>query len=70
MKDNLTIVDGNYLMIRCCAANHGLRSAIGEPTGGIYIFLKSLYMLLRDSKDIVVCFDGGHNQRRKEVYPE
>ena len=69
MRDNLTIVDGNYLMVRCVAANPGLRSAIGEPTGGIFIFLKSLYALSQDSK-IVVCFDGGHNKIRNSIYPE
>lgn len=70
MKDTLAIVDGNYLMIRCVMSNPNLRSMLGEPTGGMYLFLKGLYRILKEGKDVIVVFDGGHNKKRLEIYPQ
>ena len=70
MKENLLIVDGNYMMVRAVCANPNLISSIGEPSGGIYIFLKSLAFLMKESPKAIVCFDGGHNLRREKIWPE
>lgn len=70
MKENLLIVDGNYMMVRAVCANPNLMSSIGEPSGGIYIFLKSLNFLMKDASKAIICFDGGHNAQREKMWPE
>jgi DNA polymerase-1 len=67
------IVDGNYTLYRAIYSSGDLSSSTGEPTGGIFKFLKMLRKytkLVPSIKDVVVVFDGGRASFRKELYPE
>jgi DNA polymerase-1 len=58
-------IDGNYLMHRAIHKGQGLFYN-GIFTGGAYIFLRVLFSL-GSLRNIIVVFDGGHSERRKQL---
>jgi 5'-3' exonuclease len=66
------LVDGNNLLQRTCYSLRDLTDHQGRPTGGIYGFFKSLASYVKDynPKKVVVFWDGGRAQWRKELYPD
>jgi len=73
MSSRIIIVDGNHLVCRCVYATHdkNLSNSYGDPTGGVYTFLKNINYLIDDyHAHVCVVFDGGHSKYRKEIYPD
>lgn len=70
MKDSFVIIDGNYMLFRSIVSGLKLKSSTGDPTGGIFIFLKSLWSVTSNYKNFIVVFDYGKNSKRTELYPE
>lgn len=66
----LALVDGNYCVIRASCSKSGLRTANGECTDGIHVFLHHLWKATQFCSQIVVVFDKGHNVKRTSIYPE
>lgn len=69
------IVDGHYLLHRNLRQPElaDLRNSERMPLGGVFGFVKSLRHILgkhRGIQQCVVVFDGGHSERRIELYPE
>lgn len=71
-KRPIVIVDGLNLFLRSFLANESV-SALSEPMGGVYGFMKMLDTTLyrwSPSKLIVVWENGGPSPRRKHIFPE
>lgn len=47
-----------------------LSNSIGMPTGGVYGFMNSIKSVINgmSASSVVVCHEGGHSERRKQVY--
>lgn len=64
----LLILDGNNLLMRSIHAMYGktLSSDNGVPTGPLMAFINSVSHAIKktDAKRVVVCWDGGHSDRR------
>jgi len=65
---NYVLVDSNYQVNRAIFKNNDLKNSKGDPTGGIYIFLRMLYKLL-ERGNLICVFDGGHSSFRTNLYP-
>lgn len=64
------IVDGTYQLHRSVySGSSNLKTSKGEKTGPLYTFLSILKPLKRFGH-IIVCFDYGHSEFRKRLYPE
>lgn len=71
-KPVILIIDGAH-MLRRCMYQPGLRdlsNAIGMPTGAVYGFMNSLKSVINSlsASGVIVCHEGGHSERRKQVY--
>jgi DNA polymerase-1 len=71
----IAVIDGHYLLHRQLRQPEiaDLRNSEDLPLGGVFGFVKSLRHIIgkhRGIQQCVVVFDGGHSERRKELYPE
>src|SRR5512138_518401 len=68
------IIDGNNLVMRCLKAMEysGLRSGEDWQTGPLTAVIGALSKFVRDHqpKHMVVCWDAGPSQYRRDLYPE
>lgn len=69
MSYQYSLVDANYLAHRSVYKGSHLHTSQGIPTGGVFIFLKSLWFLRDLSQNMILVFDGGHSPFRKEIFP-
>lgn len=74
MRPTILLVDGAH-MLRRSMYQQGLRelsNSIGVPTGAIYGFMNSLKSAVTSmsANSIVVCWEGGHSERRLKVYDQ
>lgn len=67
--DSLAVIDGNFLVNRSVHKGLNLKSSTGLPTGGIFFFLRSLWFL-KDLGRLILVFDGGKAEFRKNLLPE
>lgn len=67
--ESITLIDGNYLCHRSVHKGLNLKSSTGLPTGGIFLFLKSLWYFKELGRPIII-FDGGKAAFRKKLLPE
>jgi 5'-3' exonuclease len=70
MAYQYSLVDANYLAHRSVYKGSHLQTSQGIPTGGIFIFLKSLWYLRELGNEMILVFDGGHSPYRKVLYLE
>lgn len=68
------ILDGAHALRRALYApnTRELSNSQGVPTGGVFQFFNSLNSTLSSFRcsAVVVCWEGGHSERRMELYPE
>lgn len=66
-----TIVDGNYMLHRCCHAIGELENRHGKPTEGVHGFLQCIQSVIANNQTdrCTVVFDAGVSKRRREIYP-
>jgi 5'-3' exonuclease len=69
MAYNYSLMDANYLAHRSVYKGSHLTTSQGIPTGGIFLFLKSLWHLKDLGQNIILVFDGGHSPYRKQIFP-
>lgn len=69
MSYQYALVDANYLAHRSVYKGSHLQTSQGIPTGGIFLFLKSLYNIKDLAEKTILVFDGGHSPMRTEIYP-
>ena len=67
--ESLTLIDGNYLCHRSIYKGLNLKNSTGLSTGGVFLFLKSLWYFKELGRPIVI-FDGGKAAFRKKLLPE
>lgn len=72
MRPTVLLVDGAHMLRRSMYQN-GLRelsNSKGVPTGAIYGFMNSLKSAVTSmsANSVVVCWEGGHSERRLSVY--
>jgi|SRR5208283_3215266 len=67
---DVTIIDGNHLLYRSVhkGVKLDLGQGTGQPTAGLYLFLKSLWGIKEYGAPIVI-FDGIHSKFRTNIYP-
>lgn len=70
MKRIVTLIDGNYLMIRASHTGKHLETPTGYKTGGLHIFLNSLFNFKNKYGFPVVFFDSGKSERRKSIFSD
>jgi 5'-3' exonuclease len=67
------LVDGHNILMRSIHASHGrgMLSESGVDTGALTVFIGMLSGYVRDwgPSSVVVCWDHGPCQRRREIYP-
>lgn len=72
MEPVILLIDGAHTLRRSMyqPALRELSTSTGVPTGGIFGFMQSLKsaVSLLSASATVVCWEGGHSERRKEVY--
>lgn len=71
---HVLLIDGAHTLRRSMY-QPGLRelsSSTGVPSGAVYGFLNSVKSAINNlqASSIVVCWEGGHSERRKQVYGE
>jgi len=66
--ESFTLVDANYLVNRSVHKGLNLKTSFGLVTGGVLLFLKSLWYFKDLGKPILV-FDGGKAEFRKKLFP-
>lgn len=65
-----TLIDGSYLLNRCVfVESANLSNDDGLFTGGIYVFLASLFNITEDT-DAIITLDESECKWRKELYPD
>lgn len=68
------LVDANHLAGRCWATLGEMMTTDGRHSGVVHGFLRGLQHVQRvhriDTPEVLICWDGGHSTRRKELYPE
>lgn len=73
-RPTILIVDGNYFIRRAMytPSTRELSNKQGMPTGAIYSFFNSLRSTVSSIQcnALIIAWDGGHSQRREEIYPE
>lgn len=67
--DRIALVDGNHLVNRVCFKGLNLTTSTNIPSGGVYLFLKSLLYIKENYGNPIVVFDGGHAEFRKSLLP-
>lgn len=69
----LLVIDGNNMLWRIIRSKGfpELQTSLGQSTGGIFGFLRSVRMLLNEYQpaSVVVVFDGGISKRRRKLNP-
>lgn len=74
MRPTVLIIDGAFFIRRSIYQPQlrEMSTSIGIPTGGVYGFLQSLKSTINtfNASSIVVTWEGGHSERRKEVYAD
>lgn len=72
MRPTVLLIDGAHALRRSMYSPNlrELSNAQGTPTGGVYGFLNTLKSAVSNmnANSLVVCWEGGHSERRKEVY--
>lgn len=68
----ILLIDAAHMLRRAQYAGNlrELSNSTGMPTGGIYGFMNSLKSAINgmSASSVIVCHEGGHSQRRKELY--
>jgi 5'-3' exonuclease len=68
------LVDGHNILMRSIHAAHGqgMMSEGGIDTGPLTVFIGMISRYVREWKptSVVVCWDHGPSQRRREIYPD
>lgn len=67
MKKHFVVIDGNYDLMRSSLMGTDMITSEGIYTGGIHIFLNMLYNSAKLGT-LIVAFDGGHSQYRKNLF--
>lgn len=71
-KPTILLIDAAHALRRSMyqPALRELSNSIGMPTGGIYGFMNSLKSVINgmSASSVVICHEGGHSERRKQVY--
>lgn len=74
MSDDVTLIfDGNHALHRMMHIKEFFTMRVGDVyTGGVFGFIKMLRSKVYEIKParVVVCWDKGHSDRRKAIYPE
>lgn len=74
MKPTVLLIDGAHALRRSMYASNlrELSNSSGMPTGAIYGFLNILKAAVTSmsANSLVVCWEGGHSERRLEVYDQ
>lgn len=74
MRPTVLLIDGAHALRRAQYSPNlrELSTSQGVPTGGVYGFLNTLRSAVTNmsANSIVVCWEGGHSERRKQVYGE
>ncbi len=67
--ESIALIDANYLSHRSVHKGLNLKSSTGLATGGVFLFLKSLWYFKDLGKPILI-FDGGKAEFRRKLLPE
>lgn len=74
VKPTVLLIDGAHALRRSMYANNlrDLSNSRGMPTGAIYGFLNILKAAVTSmsANTLVVCWEGGHSERRMQVYDQ
>lgn len=74
MRPTVLLIDGAHALRRSQYSPNlrELSTSQGVPTGGIYGFLNTLRSAVTNmsANSLIVCWEGGHSERRKQVYGE
>jgi len=73
-RPTILLIDGAHMLRRAMYQPNlrELSNSQGMPTGAIYGFIQSLKSAVTSmsANSVIVCWEGGHSERRKQVYEQ